>query len=739
MLEQELAIIVIEDSPDDAELLLHALYAGGFTINAQIIDTAKELEDMLDQESWDVIISEYSMPRFDGLTALQIVKQRGLEIPFIMVSGQRGEEFAVEAMKAGAQDYIVKSNLARLCSSVQRELVEAQNRVTRKAAELNIQRQNERLRLVNDTARDLLSRLDLNEIFQMILERAARILGVDDGLILITDPKRAVFEVRAARGILTPQIGDQLTVPTGLMAAVIETKQPAIVEDYANWPKRNPQPILDQMKSALAVPLTIGKEVVGIIFFGSTDSAFKFSSGAEALLNEFASLASIAIDNARLYGKLQKELEEVKRSETQSCRYREIIERTKDIIIIVNSQGHIVDANRAALSNYGYTLEELRNLRGGLLRAPESNEELPQFIQAALVSHKQIETINRRKDGSCFPVEVATGLIELEDGPGFVSIIRDISARKQAEDELHRKMKLLSDALEQIKNTQARMIQQEKLAGIGQLAAGVAHEINNPLGFVISNFDSLQTYTHRFLEMIAAYKGFLQQAPSMNTGELSQGIIELQQLEKKKKIEFLTRDVENLFVESNDGLDRVARIVKGLRSFSRVDRQDVFAEYDLNEGVESTLVLARNEIKYHADVETELGNLPIISASGGQINQVLMNIVVNAAQAIKSADESERGVIRIKTFVTDNPFATGNQVGCSIYNNGPPIPPAIIDRIFEPFFTTKKVGQGTGLGLSISYDIISNIHHGQLSVVSTVEEGTTFTFLLPIKADMVNS
>ena len=506
----------------------------------------------------------------------------------------------------------------------------------------------------------------------------------------------------------------------------MKTNEPMIVDDYSSWTKRNPSQVFDQVKAALAVPLTIRREVAGIIFFGATDPVFRFATDAEILLNEFASLASIAIDNARIHNELQSELEERKRSETQALRYRKIIERTKDIIIIFNSEGRIVDANQAALSSYGYSLEELRNAREGVLRAPEYKEQINQFIKDALVRNLLLETMHIRKDGRQFPVEVATGLIDLEDGPGFVSIVRDISERKDAENELHRKMKELAEALEDLKKTQNQMIQQEKLAGIGQLAAGVAHEINNPLGFVISNFTTLHRYIQEFLTMLAAYRNFLAKVSSMTREELLMEITVLVQMEEQKQIDFLGQDVECLLNESKNGLDRITRIVKGLHSFSRMEMQDVFVEYDLNEGVESSLVIARNEVKYNADVETDLGHIPKIFASAGQINQVLLNIIVNAAQAIKSVSKERRGIIRIKTFVEDN------QIGCSIYNDGPPIPPGVIERVFEPFFTTKDVGHGTGLGLSISYDIIVNLHHGKFFVVSSEAEGTTFTFLLPM-------
>ena len=219
MVENELSILLIEDSPDDAELLYHALRSAGFRFQVQRVDTARGFENLLEKGPWDVVISDYSMPGFDGLSALHILKNRGMELPFIMVSGQRGENFAVEVMKAGAHDFIVKSNLSRLGPALKRELGEAKNRLARKAAELSIQRQNERLRLVNDTAKDLLSRLDLSEVFQMILERAASILGVNNGLIYMYDSQHEFREVKAARGILTPLIGEKPQINTGMLSA----------------------------------------------------------------------------------------------------------------------------------------------------------------------------------------------------------------------------------------------------------------------------------------------------------------------------------------------------------------------------------------------------------------------------------------------------------------------------------------------------------------------------------------
>lgn len=283
----------------------------------------------------------------------------------------------------------------------------------------------------------------------------------------------------------------------------------------------------------------------------------------------------------------------------------------------------------------------------------------------------------------------------------------------------------VQNEVEKLKQTQSQLIQKEKMAGIGQLAAGVAHEMNNPLGFVTSNFNMLGEYVKRLIDLIHAYRNLIAGLPSDGDPDMQEAILELRQLEKQKKLTFLLEDLDPLFSESKDGLARVGEIIKALRIFSRVDVANQYEDYDLNAGVETTLVVARNEIKYVADIVTNFGELPTAKAIGGQINQVLLNLLVNGAQAIKTANMIEKGMITVETFFD------GEFIGCSIKNNGPAIPPEIQNRIFEPFFTTKPIGEGTGLGLSISYDIVVNQHGGKISFISTPEAGTTFTIKLP--------
>ncbi|WP_196595624.1 sensor histidine kinase [Pectinatus frisingensis] len=281
-----------------------------------------------------------------------------------------------------------------------------------------------------------------------------------------------------------------------------------------------------------------------------------------------------------------------------------------------------------------------------------------------------------------------------------------------------------NENMEKIRMLQSQLIQQEKLAGIGQLSAGVAHEINNPLGYVQSNMDTLKKYLEKvssFLSTLSRVEKTLETDSDANLQELFQ-IIE--KALKENKINYITEDLNDIIDESMSGLTRIEKIVKSLLGFSRVSSLE-FEEYNLNKGIKDTLAVANNEIKYTTKIIEDLGDIPYIKAAGGAINQVLLNLIINAVHAIR--ESSHEGVINIKTFTKDN------FVYCVITDNGKGIPEENIDNIFTPFFTTKPVGVGTGLGLSIAYDIIVNKHSGQITVKSELGKGTTFTIYLPIQ------
>ncbi len=294
---------------------------------------------------------------------------------------------------------------------------------------------------------------------------------------------------------------------------------------------------------------------------------------------------------------------------------------------------------------------------------------------------------------------------------------RELSERTETEEALQREKGEQAALITRLEDAKRQLLYSEKMASIGQLAAGVAHEINNPVGFVQSNINTLAGY----VEDLFALTDLLEEVATGLPDDSPLGR-KIRESCERYDLEFLREDVPKLLSESRDGVSRVRKIVQDLRDFSHPD-EGKFAWIDLNPGIVSTLNIVNNELKYKAEVITELGELPMIEANQNQLNQVFLNLLVNAAHAIK-----EKGVINVAT----RHLPESGEVCISIADTGAGIPPENLKRIFDPFFTTKPVGKGTGLGLSLSYGIVQK-HHGRIEVDSQERAGTLFQVFLPIR------
>ena len=266
------------------------------------------------------------------------------------------------------------------------------------------------------------------------------------------------------------------------------------------------------------------------------------------------------------------------------------------------------------------------------------------------------------------------------------------------------------------------------MASIGQLAAGVAHEINNPTGFVSSNLKTLSDYIQDLSDLSEEYRKLIKglEKTSEATGSLDvmEQVERIASLEEKIDLDFVLKDIFELIVESKEGIDRIKKIVQDLKDFAHPgEDKPKFA--DINQNMDSTVNVVWNELKYKANVNKDYGTLPQVQCYPQLLNQVFMNLLVNAAQAI-----DDRGEIRIKTRA-DNGF-----LEIKISDTGSGIPKENLPRIFDPFFTTKEVGKGTGMGLNVAYNIIQK-HHGKIDVKSDVGRGTTFTIRIP--TDLLNT
>ena len=281
----------------------------------------------------------------------------------------------------------------------------------------------------------------------------------------------------------------------------------------------------------------------------------------------------------------------------------------------------------------------------------------------------------------------------------------------------------LADSINKLKQTQKRLIQQEKMASIGQLAAGVAHEINNPTGFVFSNLQTLEEYTNIFCTILEMKDRLLSECNNYFTPGQKKLYDEIEDYASKENLPGILSDLPSLLKDSKAGTYRISEIVKSLQSFARDDMGELIYD-DINEAIESALKIVWNRIKYKCEVVKNLGELPRVPCSKNQLEQVFMNLLVNAGDAVY-----EKGIITIESMLA------GDEVLIRISDNGTGISEEVQKSLFEPFFTTKEVGKGTGLGLPISRFIVEN-HHGSIEVESQLGIGTTFTVRLPLKVEV---
>ncbi|MBN1929765.1 MAG: PAS domain S-box protein [Chlorobiaceae bacterium] len=413
--------------------------------------------------------------------------------------------------------------------------------------------------------------------------------------------------------------------------------------------------------------------------------------------------------------------------------FQELADLLFQPVFEIDLKGNIIFSNKAGLELFGYTRQDIEEGFDALrLFAPEERQRVAENMYARMqgLSFTNHEYSAIKSDGSVFPILIYSEPIIRRNVPiGIRGLVLDITDRKKNEQKLLELNQTLEERVEErtreLEVTHQQMILQEKLASIGQLAAGLAHEINNPINFVRINFATLREDVSDLSRLIAGYRELFSNIGNEKPPE--EAIEKLRSLEQELDVDSLLDELPVLFDESKRGFERVSTILSSMRNFSFRHALDQRVPFDLNQGIRDTLVIAQNEYRYYAEVQTRLGDLPAAPCNPEQINQVFLNLIVNCAHAIASQHRQQKGKILIATGADED------SVWCTITDDGPGIPAEIRNRIFEPFFTTKEPGKGTGLGLSISYDIISNKHGGNLSVSCPPEGGSIFTIRLPLK------
>ena len=753
-----LRVLVVEDSEDDAILVLRELRRGGYEPSFERVDTPEAMHAALDQQTWDIVLSDYAMPQFSMPAALAMVKEKGLDLPFIIVSGAIGEEAAVAAMRDGAHDYVMKGNLAHLIPVVERELRDAEGRRERKQMEQAL-RDSEELysalvwnltdavfTIKGDTVAWCNDRVE--EIYgypkQELLSKTASFFYPSDisqsefteevstairkhGLFRSTSRfqkkdgsfadieyslsqipgKDPVELIAVARDVTERKRAEEtLRQREEYFRSIIENAQDAIVILNRDGTIRYESPAITRLLG-IDPQNGVGMNPFETIHPDELKEAAKFFDQlvcnpestvhteirwqhADGSWRTLEIIGQNLLDNPAVSGIVanirdvtkQKAAEEA--LQESEAHYRLLAENVTDIICTMDMNLQLTYISPSITHQTGYTVEELtaRSLEEVFL-PPDSVE----LIRKTLTEETAAENMGQKdqgrsrtiemelncKDGSTIWTEAEATFLRDPDGQavGILAVLRDISERKRAEEDRKR--------LEQQLQLAGR------LAAVGELAAGVAHELNNPL---------------------AAVQAFAQLLSDKDDLE-----------------ETVKSDVETIYREAQ----RATRITANLLRFARRNRPEKQL-VSLNEAVEKSLELHAYRMNVNnIEVVTELEpDLPMTMADSDQMHQVFVNIITNAEQAMTEAHG--RGRLSVKTQ------KAGKMIQITFTDSGPGISEGNLKSIFDPFFTSKDVGKGTGLGLSICYGIVQE-HGGFIYANSKPGEGTTFTVEIPIVSE----
>ena len=411
-----------------------------------------------------------------------------------------------------------------------------------------------------------------------------------------------------------------------------------------------------------------------------------------------------------------------KKTELRDVGMAKIIEESVNEIYVFDQETfRFMEVNRGGRTNLGYSIQELREMTPSDIKPEYDKESFVQFVQPLLTGEKdrlEFETIHKRKDGSTYPVMVNLQISQLMGRPVYAAIILDISTQKKLQMQLH---------------------QAQKLESIGQLAAGVAHEMNTPMQYVGNNIKFLSDCSENLMEVINAYERHLGIETS-GSGSSDSLPKELEEVLIRTRFGYIRQELPNAISESLYGVDRVLKIIRAMKEFSHPGGKKM-EPTDLNRALTSTATITQNRWKDVADLHLLLDpDLPPVVCDPGSINQVFVNLIVNAVDAIGEKNQStlsdKNGTISICSQLE------GDQVLIKFIDSGCGMKEEVRSRVFDPFFTTKEVGKGTGQGLSLCHQIVTQKHDGIMQVDSEPGEGTTFHLRLPIdplkKAEKAN-
>ena len=668
--EEKATVLIVDDSKLIRTMISTIIKKLGYnTILAVDGDSCIEI---INKTQIHLVLLDIHMPGKSGIEVLTYIRNNHFTIPVVMISGSSDIEQAVTSLKIGAYDFLLKP--------------------------IDPDR-------IAVTVKNALSEFELRQNLQLYTTAIEQ----NPLSIVITDTKGTIKYSNTA---FTAISGYDRKEAIGRNMNILKSGKQSEIFYKKLW-----QTI---MSGNIWRGELVNKKKNGELFW--ENATISPIIGPNNKISHFIGIKQDITQDK----KKEADLEESER------RFHDMADLLPQTIFEIDLNGKITYTNRVGFQMFGYSNEDLHNgVQCLMLFVPEDREKVELNIKRRLknLPFDHHEYTGLKKDGSTLPILIYTSRIIRDGKPvGVRGIVIDISERKKTEEKLQELNKTLEQKVDErtkdLALSHQQIIQQEKLAAIGQLAAGIAHEINNPLNFIKLNFATQRENIADLLSILNEYRSVIRNIEDQ--GGLYEDVEKLKQIEIDLALETLLVDIPQIFIESQRGFERITTIINSMRSFSFKHDIDAKFQFDINKGILDTLIIAHNEYRYCADLETNLEELPPIHCNPEQISQVILNLVINSAHAIGSQLRTSNGKIQIHTW------RDGNTIYCSIADDGPGITPEVQEHIFEPFFTTKKPGQGTGLGLSISYDIIVHKHNGTLSVNCPVEGGTVFTIGLPV-------
>ena len=713
----EEVILVVDDSHQNADFIANSILPSlGYAVLTAYNGKAglKLLQENHQQIS--LMLLDLQMPDLGGLDLLKAAKENGINVPAIMITANDSEQVIVDAFRLGVYDYLKKPiDVDQLHLAITRAL--SAMRLQREKVDLTnqLQEQVSWLTALVEVGRSVTSTLNIGNVMRRILEAGVSLTHAQQGFIALLDPQSERLFLRAVKNIEETKV-DTVRIPVNdtLIKQALVTGQPVRIEHVPRGDSLRVSTGL-LVHSLIHVPMFYQKHPLGVLSVNNHTQRRKFTKSDEIVLRSLADYAAIAIVNANSFEKARQEIEERKRAENAlrnaNSEISQLIASLSSILIVLSPDLRIVQWNPSAQKILGISMKDAVGTYLHELGIQWDWDPISKNIESCRDDNqpKYLDPIQFSQNGADHGyLGINISPIFENDGKlsGFILLGGDITERKRLENQL---------------------TQSQKLKSIGQLAAGIAHEINTPIQYVYNNTTFINDSIGDLLKVLSKYDQLLENARrrKINPDLIKDIDSTIQQVD----LEYIRDEIPSAIEHSLDGIQRVAEIIKAMREFSHPGVVEKVS-MDVNQAIKNTLAVTRNEWKYVADIHTDLApDLPSILCLPGEINQVFLNIIVNAAQAIQEIvqdNPGEKGTITLTTL------QDSDCVEIHISDTGLGIPEHIQSRIYEPFYTTKGVGKGSGQGLAISYNVIEIKHGGKLTFNTEVGKGTTFIIRLPI-------